>query len=131
MDAALQRLVQDRADGRCEYCRLPQIGSRAPFEIDHVIPRKHHGRTDSSNLALSCVYYNAFKGPNLTGLDPATGKFTRLNNPRRHKWRHHFRFQGSILIGLTAIGRTTVDVLQMNHREIAALREILMDSGLF
>jgi len=73
MDAALKRLVRDRSGGRCEYCRLPQRGSRAPFEINHTIPRKHHGRTVAGNLALSCVYYNAFKGPNLTGLDPATG----------------------------------------------------------
>jgi hypothetical protein len=58
MDAALERLVRDRAGGRCEYCHLPQIGSRAPFEIDHIIPRKHHGRTIAGNLALACVYWN-------------------------------------------------------------------------
>ncbi len=131
MDAALERLVRHRAGGRCEYCRLPQLGSRAPFEIDHIIPRKHHGPTVAGNLALSCVYCNAFKGPNLTGLDPATGKLTRLYHPRRHKWAYHFRFQGSTLIGRTAIGRTTIDVLQMNHPEIVAIRGILMAAGLF
>ena len=131
MDAALERLVRDRAGSRCEYCRLPQIGSRAPFEIDHITPRKHHGRTVAGNLALSCVYCNAFKGPNLSGLDPATGKLTRLYHPRRHKWAYHFRFQGSTLIGRTPIGRTTIDVLQMNHPEIVALRGILMAAGLF
>jgi 5-methylcytosine-specific restriction endonuclease McrA len=57
MDAALERLVRHRAGGRCEYCRLPQLGSRASFEIDHIIPRKHHGRTVAGNLALSCVYW--------------------------------------------------------------------------
>ena len=131
MDAALEELVRHRAGGRCEYCRLPQLGSRAPFEIDHIIPRKHHGPTVAGNLALSCVYCNAFKGPNLTGLDPATGKLTRLYHPRLHKWTYHFRFQRSALIGRTAIGRTTIDVLQMNHPEIVALRDILMDGGLF
>jgi hypothetical protein len=131
MDAALQRLVRDRAGSRCEYCRLPQIGSRASFEIDHITARKHHGRTVAGNLALSCVYCNAFKGPNLSGLDPATGKLTRLYHPRRHKWVYHFRFQGSTLIGRTAIGRTTIDVLHMNHPEIIALRGILMAGGLF
>ena len=131
MDAALQRLVRTRAGGRCEYCRLPQIGSRAPFELDHITPRKHHGRTVAGNLALSCVYCNAFKGPNLTGLDPATGKLTRLYQPRRHKWAYHFRFDGTTLIGRTPIGRTTIDVLQMNHPEIVAIRAILMAGGLF
>jgi len=131
MDAALERLVRRRAGGRCEYCRLPQLGSRAPFEIDHIIPRKHHGRTGAGNLALPCVYCNAFKGPNLTGLDPATGKITRLYHPLRHKWAYHFRFQGSTLIGRTAIGRTTIDVLQMNHPELVALRGILIAGGIF
>src|SRR5271157_5775121 len=58
MDATLERLVRQRAAGRCEYCRLPQAGTRVPLEIDHVIARKHRGRTVSGNLALSCYYWN-------------------------------------------------------------------------
>jgi hypothetical protein len=80
---------------------------------------------------LSCVYYNSFKGSNLSGLDPATGKITRLYHPRRHKWAYHFRFQGGTLIGRTAIGRTPIDVRHKNHVEIVALRGILMEGGLF
>ena len=131
MDATLERLVRDRADSRCEYCHLPQAGSRAPFEIDHIIARKHRGRTVAGNLALSCVYCNAHKGPNLTGRDPETGKITRLYHPRRYKWTYHFRFQGSRLIGRTAIGRTTIEVLRMNHPQLVALRELLMAGGAF
>jgi HNH endonuclease len=55
MDAALERLVRDRAGSRCEYCRLPHIGSRAPFEIDHIIPRKHRGRTVAGNLRVVTI----------------------------------------------------------------------------
>ena len=90
-------------------------------------------RIDKAEVCLQsvCVFCNAFKGPNLSGLDPATGKLTRLYHPRLHKWTYHFRFQRSALIGRTAIGRTTIDVLQMNHPEIVALRDILMDGGLF
>jgi len=131
MDATLERLVRQRGAGRCEYCRLPQAGTRVPLEIDHVIARKHRGRTVSGNLALSCYYCNVYKGPNLTGLDPATGQMTRLYHPRRHKWSYHFRFDGSILIGRIAIGRTTIDVLRMNHPQLVALRDILMAAGIF
>ena len=60
-----------------------------------------------------------------------TGKVTPLYHPRRHKWTYHFRFAGSMLIGRTAIGRTTIDVLQMNHPQLVALREILMAGGVF
>ena len=49
--------VRERAAGRCEYCRLPQKGTSVPFEIDHIISRKHGGRTHAPNLALACWYW--------------------------------------------------------------------------
>lgn len=57
MGASLTQHVRERAAGRCEYCRLPQAGSNIPFEIDHIIARKHGGRTLTSNLALTCWYW--------------------------------------------------------------------------
>ena len=43
MDAALVRLVWQRAGHRCEYCRMAQEYDEATFEIDHIIARKHGG----------------------------------------------------------------------------------------
>lgn len=131
MDAALERLVRQRAGGRCEYCHLPQTASGVPFEIDHIIARQHKGGTAARNLALSCVYCNGHKGPNISGLDPLTGRLTPLFNPRRHKWAFHFRCQGGELIGRTAIGRTTIEVLRINLPNLVALRELLKQDGFF
>ncbi len=131
MDAALQRLVRQRAGGRCENCRLPQAASGVPFEIDHIIARHHKGRTVAGNLADACIYYNGYKGPNISGLDAVTGKLTPLFNPRRHKWSYHFRYEGGVLVGRTAIGRTTVEVLRINLPNLVALREVLLEDGLF
>ena len=50
-----RRLVRQRADGRCEFCHLPHVWSRVPFEIDHFTPGKHRGRTVQGNLALACI----------------------------------------------------------------------------
>lgn len=122
MDAALERLVRQRANGRCEYCRLPQIASGVPFSIDHVIARKHKGRSSASNLAVACFYCNGYKGPCIAGRDPLTGKLTPLFNPRHHKWTYHFRYDGGTLIGRTAIGRVTVDVLRINLPNLVAAR---------
>ncbi len=130
MDAALQRLVQQRAAGRCEYCRLPQTASGVPFESDHIIARHHRGRTAAGNLAVACIYCNLYKGVNISGLDPATGKLTPLFNPRRHKWSYHFRYESGELVGRTAVGRTTVEVLRINLPNLVALREILIEDGL-
>lgn len=130
MNAALQQLVRERSRGRCEYCLLPQFASFVPFEIDHVIACKHKGRTVATNLAMTCVYCNAHKGPNIAGIDPATGKLTKkLFHPRRHQWTYHFRYDGGVVIGRTAIGRTTADVLRMNLPNLVALREVLMEEG--
>ena len=131
MDAALQRLVRRRAGGRCEYCRLPQAASGVPFEIDHIIARHHKGRTVAGNLADACIYCNGYKGPNISGLDAVTGKLTPLFNPRRHKWSYHFRYEGGVLVGRTAVGRTTVEVLRINLPNLVALREVLKEDGLF
>lgn len=131
VDAALENLVLQRAHGRCEYCRLPQDASQVTFEIDHIRPRKHHGLSVIGNLALSCVYRNGYKGPNLSGIEPKTGRLTALFNPRRHNWGYHFRFDGGTLIGRTAIGRTTIDVLRINLPNLVAIRQVLMEDGLF
>ena len=56
MEAALTRLVWQRARACCEYCRLPQAYSNLNFEIDHVIAQKDGGPTTPANLALSCFY---------------------------------------------------------------------------
>ncbi len=41
MDAALIRLVWKRAEDCCEYCQLSQEWDERPFEIDHIISKKH------------------------------------------------------------------------------------------
>jgi hypothetical protein len=131
MDEPTRQRVINRAGGVCEYCHLPQSAYPVPFEIDHIIAGQHGGKTILSNLALACLNDNGHKGPNIAGFDPATGKLTRLFNPRRHQWRIHFRYAGPILIGRTPIGRTTVTVLAMNDPVMVALRQELMDQGMF
>jgi hypothetical protein len=131
MDDALVELIWRRADDCCEYCQLPRAYSRIPFEIDHIIARKHGGRTTASNLALSCFYCNTYKGPNLAGVDPVLGRIIRLFHPRRHKWSAHFRWEGPTLVGKTPIGRATIAVLQVNHPEAVAARRALIEEGVF
>jgi hypothetical protein len=131
MERALQELVWARAGGRCEYCQVPQQYDRLPYEIDHIIARKHGGRTRAGNLCLACFADNNHKGPNIAGRDPDTGKLTPLFNPRRHKWRRHFRWDGPVLVGRTPVGRTTVAVLEMNRDYRVAFRQGLIDEGVF
>jgi len=129
MDAALIRLVRQRANGRCEYCQVPQAADDATFEIDHIIARKHIGPTVASNLCLSCAYCDSFKGTDISSLD--AGKLTPLFNPRRQRWSRHFRWEGAYLVGRTAVGRVTVALLNINDRVRVELREELIEEGVF
>ena len=73
-------------------------------------------RDDADNLAWACIFCNLYKGPNLASLDPETGALTRLFHPRRDRWDDHFRQDGASIVGLTAVGRTTCWLLEMNSR---------------
>lgn len=115
-----------RAGGRCEYCHFPVAVSRLPFHCDHVIAEKHGGPTEDSNLAWACFRCNMSKGPNIAGLDPVSGSLTRLFHPRRDVWATHFEWNTAWLRGKTAIGRTTIAVLEINGAEIVAVRQSLL-----
>jgi hypothetical protein len=60
-----------------------------------------------------------------------TRELTRLYSPRQDRWREHFAWQGAVLIGLTAVGRTTIRVLAMNNPVVVAIREALIGEGRF
>ena len=90
--------------------------------MKHIVPRKHGGGDDLDNLALACAECNLHKGANLTGIDPQSRAVTPLFNPRLHGWNDHFRWDGLRIVGLTAIGRTTVQVLAMNTAERLSVR---------
>jgi hypothetical protein len=131
MDAVLVREVWRRAQRRCEYCRVPQDYDDTPFEIDHIIAKKHGGPTVAVNLALSCFSCNSFKGSDIASRDARTGRLTPLFSPRRQKWARHFRWKGAYLVGRTAVGRVTVAVLNINDPLRVELRAGLMNEGLF
>jgi hypothetical protein len=133
VDETLVEAVRRRANFACEYCRLPDAVHPGIFEVEHIVARQHGGATTISNLGYACVRCNRHKGPNLAWIDRATSrtKLVRLFNPRRHKWDRHFRWDEPRIIGKTAIGRVTVHVLAMNDPVRVALRQELIEEGLF
>jgi hypothetical protein len=129
MDAESQRLVRERAGEHCEYCRLPQTYSDLVHHVEHIVAKQHGGLDETGNLALACHRCNLHKGPNLTGIDPATGEIAPLFHPRRDRWTDHFSFRGAQIEGLSASGRATVQVLAMNDARRLELRQQLLALG--
>jgi hypothetical protein len=120
-----------RAQSRCEYCRLPSVFHPAPFQIDHVIALQHGGPTALENLALACIHCNRFKGPNIAGIDPDSGEIVRLFNPRRDVWTQHFVWNGPRLEALGPIGSATIMLLLINDPEVVTVRTALREEGIF
>lgn len=127
IDADTRKVVRVRASNRCEYCHLPQWASPVPFHIEHIRARQHGGDDALVNLALACDRCNLHKGPNLTGIDPDTDEITPLFHPREQAWDEHFAVETAFVTGLTATGRTTANLLQMNAPRRRQLREAVGD----
>ena len=123
MDARLRQSVRQRAENGCEYCGLHQDFEPLRFHIEHIIPRQHDGKDSAENLALACHHCNRHKGTNLSGLDPKNKKLTRLFHPRLDDWGEHFASRDGEILGLSAVGRTTVNLLRMNEDGRRQLRE--------
>lgn len=126
-----KQVVTDRARGLCEYCKLSQAFNLLPHELDHIRARKHRGTTSLENTCLASAHCNGSKGSNVAGYDFETDQLVRLFNPRVDNWDAHFFWRGPELIGKTAIGRATIDVLRINHPDCVAQRYALIEAGLF
>jgi len=65
------------------------------------------------------------------GLDAHTGENVPLFNPRRQRWEDHFEWHrnGAEIVGLTTVGRATIDRLQMNNTFIIRARNVWIAGG--
>ncbi len=127
MDQGVREAVRRRAGTACEYCRMPQQAtSLIAFHVEHIVPRQHAkaewNSDDPGGLALACDRCNAYKGPNLTSIDPGTRAVVALFNPRADAWGDHFVIRGGHIFGLTPTGCATVRLLNMNAARRVELR---------
>jgi 5-methylcytosine-specific restriction endonuclease McrA len=127
--AVLRRLVYERADGRCEYCLIPESAVLVSHEIDHIIAQKHGGVTQADNLALSCTLCNRHKGSDLVSLASSTNELVRLYHPRHDNWKDHFSLTEARIVPLTLIGQATTRLLQFNRPDRIKERALLIAAG--
>src|SRR5262245_33988569 len=126
LDESLKETIRERAGHVCEYCRIPQrLYPDATFHVEHIRAKQHGGDDEPGNLALACHWCNLKKGPNLSSVDPETNRVMRLYNPRTDQWEAHFEVQANgKIVGLTAVGRATMSLLEMNSEVRIAIRQV-------
>ena len=129
MNSKLASQVRSRAGNRCEYCHIPESAETLKQVLDHIVAEQHHGPTSFENLAQSCGHCNRNKGPNLSGIDPVSGRHVALLHPRHDLWTEHFYWEEAQLLGKTAKGRATIDVLKINDELRVGMRRRLNSAG--
>lgn len=127
----LSRTIRERAEGRCQYCLMHESFQGATFHIEHVIPQCEGGGSNPENLVLACPGCNLHKASRSTAIDPATDQHVRLFHPILQLWSEHFRCSGYQIEGLTAVGRATVEALNLNHARRRRIREVEEVFGLY
>ena len=128
ISANAKQLIFSRANGCCEYCKCPADFSTELFSVEHILPLSKLGTNDIENLAFSCIGCNIFKSNKTEFLDTVSQQSFPLFNPRTMTWHDHFIWDEtfSIVIGKTAIGRVTIEALQLNRRQVRNLRRALI-----
>jgi hypothetical protein len=130
--AATDRRVREAARHRCGYCLSPQHLVMARLEIEHIIPVSRDGKSEESNLWLSCPLCNSTKSNRTHARDPETGIEVPLFNPRTDRWHEHFTWSedGLRIVGRTPIGRATVALLHLDSDSDAILvRSYWVEAG--
>jgi hypothetical protein len=98
--------------------------------LKDIVQFKALDRYTTYRVELWANHDSDHKGTNLTGVDPDTGRVTRLFHPRRDRWEDHFAREGAGIAGRTSVGRTTLWLLEMNTGNRFRWRALLLRFGL-
>ena len=122
------RRVHERAEHRCEYCQTAQRVIGQAMHVEHINPNVGDGL---DNLCLSCPSCNLSKATATSAPDPETDKITPLFNPRTQAWSDQFEWieKGTVVRGLTPIGRATAVRFRMNLPRLVEARSIWVHAG--
>jgi len=133
---AYRQLVEARAGGACEYCRLLEAATGVTFHIEHFMPRSRGGQTMMGNLVLSCPGCNLAKADRTTGED-YSGQTQFLFNPRNYEpwllgWHLHFALdrESGIILPRTPTGQATVTALRIDDPLRVFARKLQIFAGL-
>jgi len=117
------RLVEVRAQQRCEYCRMHQALQGATFHVEHILPSSQGGSSEVDNLAWACPSCNLHKSDRTLVPDPDSHQMVPLFHPRKDCWADHFQWEGHRVLGHTPMGRATVFALDLNHSRRVRIRQ--------
>ena len=95
----------------------------ATFHIEHIIPQCQRRAFRIGESALACPGCNLHKAGRITAIDPVTGDPCNYFTP---SWNMAgpLPVNGYQIEGLTAVGRATMEALNLNHSRRQRIREV-------
>ncbi|MDQ3011350.1 MAG: HNH endonuclease [Acidobacteriota bacterium] len=128
---SVRQSVREAFGNRCAYCLSSQRYTNSKLEIEHIIPKAIGGSDDELNLCLACRLCNSYKSIQTEAVDPTSNAVVPLFNPRTQAWSEHFQWSrdGVRVIGLSVIGRATVEALQLNNETAVNVRRNWVSVG--
>lgn len=132
LSTQLKKQVAERANHLCEYCCASAFYSAQPFNTDHIIPISQNRSNELDNLAYACGGCNGSKFDKTHGTDSISKLLVPLFNPRTMAWSDHFARSDNFLemVGISLIGRVTINTLKTNRDGVKNLRKLLMIENL-
>jgi len=127
----LQRDIRRQFKNRCAYCQTSEALIATHFEMDHIQPRSAGGKTCFENLCLACPHCNRHKTDRKMFRDPESNQTVALFHPQQQLWQENFAWteDASVLLGLTASGRATLEALEINRPSLVHLRKLWRKFG--
>ncbi|MBD2494583.1 HNH endonuclease [Nostoc sp. FACHB-280] len=127
----LQRQIRECFGECCAYCRTAEFLTAMTFEFEHIRPLSVGGETVFKNLCFACPSCNRYKADRQSAIDPQSGETVALFHPQEQVWQEHFAWDESRtqMNGLTAIGRATIEALQMNRKALVRARAMWVKLG--
>lgn len=122
----LKQRIRAQFSDCCAYCHTAEYLTVVIFEVEHIIPQVASGKTELDNLCLACPTCNRHKATRQTAFDPQTRTVVPLFHPQRNRWSDHFAWSedNTMIVGLTAIGRATIEALKMNRPQLVRVRRM-------
>jgi hypothetical protein len=129
VSAKTRQLVAQRADFRCEYCRVQEADMFYAFQIEHIVAIKHGGGSELDNLAYACPHCNQHKGSDLVTFLIDYDDLVAIYNPRKMDWSVHFEVDFGSIQAKTRIAEATIKLLYLNDPDLIILRQLLAEIG--
>ncbi|MDP9171314.1 MAG: HNH endonuclease [Acidobacteriota bacterium] len=122
IESALRQFVRTRADGFCEYCRIPE-----QFMLAERSKARWSDSCRESRFVLRTL--QPVKGSDIASIDAETGQLTPLSHPPRDRWEDHYLFSAGEILALSATGRVTIRLLRMNRPARIKERQLVISAS--